>query len=91
MTESKQDQPEATKRKRGQGPKDANQIAFMVVQQATGEAPREDCKPLRESQGAITLGRAGGLKGGKARAEKLTPEQKKVIAENAAKARWSKE
>jgi len=34
------------------------------------------------------LGRLGGLKGGKARADKLTPEQRKEIASNAAKKRW---
>jgi hypothetical protein len=35
-------------------------------------------------------GRLGGLKGGKARAEKLTPEQRSEIARKAAKARWAK-
>ena len=39
---------------------------------------------------AVELGRLGGLKGGKARAEKLTPEQRKEIARKAAKARWEK-
>ncbi len=39
---------------------------------------------------AVELGRLGGLKGGKARAEKLTPEQRKEIARKAAKARWDK-
>ncbi len=39
---------------------------------------------------AVELGRRGGLKGGKARAEKLTPEQRKEIARKAAKARWAK-
>jgi hypothetical protein len=36
-------------------------------------------------------GRLGGLKGGKARAEKLTPEERAAIAKKAAEARWSKE
>lgn len=40
---------------------------------------------------AVALGRMGGLKGGKARAEKLTPEQRKEIAKKAAQARWSRE
>jgi hypothetical protein len=39
---------------------------------------------------ARELGRRGGLKGGKARAEKLTPEERKEIARKAAKARWDK-
>jgi hypothetical protein len=37
---------------------------------------------------AVALGRKGGLKGGKARAEKLTPEQRSQIAKRAASARW---
>lgn len=39
---------------------------------------------------AVALGRLGGKVGGKARAEKLTPEQRKEIAQKAAKARWNK-
>ena len=42
------------------------------------------------NKAAQELGRLGGLKGGKARAEKLTPEQRKEIARKAAKARWDK-
>ena len=43
---------------------------------------------LRES--ARELGRRGGLKGGRARADKLTPDERKEIARKAAKARWDK-
>ncbi len=39
---------------------------------------------------AVALGKLGASKGGKARAEKLTPEEKKAIARKAAKARWDK-
>jgi hypothetical protein len=39
---------------------------------------------------AVALGKLGGAKGGKARAEKLTPEQRSEIARKAAKARWDK-
>ena len=39
---------------------------------------------------AVELGRLGGKKGGKARAEKLSPERRKEIARKAAKARWDK-
>lgn len=53
--------------------------AFRVVQEATGQ-PKFDAK---------ILGRKGGLKGGRARAEKLTPEQRREIARKAAQARWS--
>jgi hypothetical protein len=59
---------------------DFSVTAFRVVQEATGQ-PKFD---------AVELGRKGGLKGGKARAEKLTPEQRKEIARKAAKARWNK-
>lgn len=38
---------------------------------------------------AVALGRLGGLKGGKARAEKLSASKRKAIAKKAAQARWS--
>ena len=40
---------------------------------------------------AVALGRLGGLKGGKARAEKLSPAERKAIAQRAAKQRWARE
>ena len=70
---------------RGKGPKDANEIAFSVVQQATGQVPKPE---KAKNPAAVTLGRLGGLKGGKARAESLTPEKRKAIAKKAAEARW---
>lgn len=74
---------------RGQGPPDPNQVAFRIVQQATGQMPKEQPEPVEESP-RVTMGRVGGLKGGKARAEKLTPERRKEIAAKAAKKRWLK-
>ncbi len=62
--------------------------AFRVVQEATGEIEAEE-KPVKKFD-AKALGRKGGLKGGRARAEKLTPEQRSDIAKKAAQARWSK-
>jgi hypothetical protein len=59
---------------------DLNQMAYRVVQHAT--EPRE--KP---SQAQLN-GHRGGLKGGKARAEKLSPERRSEIARKAAEARW---
>jgi len=44
----------------------------------------------RKNPAAVALGRLGGLKGGKARAEKLTPERRSEIARNAVLARWQK-
>lgn len=65
--------------------------AFRVVQEATNECEPEqpEAKPTEgKNPNAVALGRLGGLKGGKARLEKLTPEQRKEIARKAAKARW---
>jgi hypothetical protein len=45
---------------------------------------------LAKNPAAVALGRLGGLKGGKARAALLSDERKSEIAQNAAKARWSK-
>jgi len=69
--------------------------AFRVVQEATGQNERgpEQTEPeLIEGKNphAVALGRLGGLKGGKARASKLTPEQRRKIAKQAAEARWGK-
>lgn len=76
------------KRSSKQGPKDINEIAFRVVSEATSEESPER-KP-EKNPAAVALGRLGGKKGGKARAEKLTPEQRKEIARIAASARWKK-
>ena len=76
-----------------------NQLAKAIVDQASGQAPVEpapapplEAEPPSESirRAAAELGRRGGLKGGKARAEKLTAEQRTAIAQRAAQARWGK-
>lgn len=67
-------------------PKDINELAAFVVEQATGE-PEEP--PTEKNAHAVALGRLGGLKGGRARADKLTEEQRKEIARKAAHTRWS--
>ncbi|HLH00854.1 MAG TPA: hypothetical protein VKX49_31400 [Bryobacteraceae bacterium] len=74
--------------KRGQGPKDFNQVAFEVVQKAIGEMPKEELPDPNKNPAAVTLGRLGGLKGGKARAEKLSAAKRKEIAKKAAQSRW---
>ena len=76
--------------KRGQGPKDFNQIAYEVVQKAIGAMPKEEPPDPSKNATAVTLGRLGGLKGGNARAESMTPAKRKAIAKKAAKARWGK-
>ncbi len=64
--------------------------AFRVVQEATEEKEPEPKVSEGKNPYAVALGRLGGLKGGKARMEKLTPEQRKEIAQKAARARWGK-
>jgi hypothetical protein len=68
--------------------------AFRVVQEATGQTPEPEERKALSYEGknpnAVALGRLGGLKGGKARLEKLTPEQRSEIARKGAKARWGK-
>jgi hypothetical protein len=49
-----------------------------------------DNRMTEAQKAARTLGRLGGLKGGKARAKALTPERRKEIAQKAIAARWSK-
>jgi hypothetical protein len=67
--------------------------AFRVVQEATGQAEPKEAEPKfteGKNPHAVALGRLGGLKGGKARFQKLTPEERKEIARKAAHARWAK-
>lgn len=71
--------------KRGKLPTDANQRGRAVVDLATGAADAPDGaeQPHR--------GQAGGLRGGRARAERLSPEERSEIARKAAKARWKRQ
>jgi hypothetical protein len=68
-------------------PEDENETAFRVTSPVTGVRPPERTK----NPAAVELGRLGGLKGGKARAAKLSARRRHQIAKKAAKARWSKE
>jgi len=79
--------------------RDFNITAFNVVQKATGQVqPRvetildgtEIVLKSGKNPNAVALGRLGGLKGGKARAAKLTAEQRSEIAKKAAAKRWHK-
>ena len=62
---------------------DINILAASIVEGATTEFEGKNLA-------AVVLGRLGGRKGGKARAKKLTPEQRSEIARKAAQARWQK-
>jgi hypothetical protein len=73
---------------------DFTQTAAAVVSQSIGEDlftgnPLPDPNAGKDPK-AIERGRQGGLKGGKARAEKLTARRRKQIASKAAKSRWKK-
>lgn len=69
-------------------PKDINVAASHIVREATSQ----DIPKTGEGKNAyaVALGRLGGLKGGKARAEKLPPEKRQEIAKKAAYIRWFK-
>ena len=67
---------------------DINERAANVVAAATGQSRRAKKPTKRKNPAAVALGRLGGPKGGRARAESLTPEQRSEIAKKAAAARW---
>ena len=68
-------------------PRDPNQLARLIVDLATGEATEAKPAPPTPAQ---EFARSGGLKGGAARAEALTPERRAEIARKAAAKRWKR-
>ena len=66
-------------------PHDVNQLAKILMDLTSGEDPYQGKNPM-----AVELGRLGGQKGGKARAESLSSKRRKEIAKQAANARWGK-
>lgn len=66
-----------------------SEVAARVTTTVTSVAITGETAP-QKNQAAVSLGRLGGLKGGPARAAKLSPNKRKAIAKKAAKARWSK-
>lgn len=70
-------------------PRDSSQLAKLMIDLATGEAPESPNK--EKDPAAVKRGRAGGAKGGKARAKKLTPAERQEQAQKAARTRWGKE
>ncbi|RUW61570.1 histone H1 [Mesorhizobium sp. M7A.F.Ca.US.008.03.1.1] len=67
-------------------PRDPNELAKLIADIATGTA--SDNVPSESPM--ASLGRSGGLKGGAARAESLSPERRRDIAKRAASSRWGK-
>ena len=72
--------------KRPARPRDPNQLAKLILDITTGEVPNDS--PKGPDSPAIQARRKGGLKGGKARAAKLSPTKRRMIAKKAARARW---
>lgn len=77
--------------KKPKRPRDANQLAKFIVDVATGEAELPEKQDTNKNPAAVALGRLGGLKGGKARAAKLSKAKRAAIAKKAARSRWEKE
>ncbi len=68
-------------------PRDLNSLAFVLVQETTGQRPKPP--PPGTPSEMAERGRKGGLVGGKARAKALTKKRRREIAQAAARARWS--
>lgn len=79
--------------KRPPRPRDPNQLAKRIVDIAIGDAADSDDSPKHppdpnKNPHAVELGRLGGKKGGRARADRLTPDERREIAKRAALKRW---
>ena len=70
-------------------PRDPNQLAKLVVDIATGDAV-DDAVDAGKNPAAVALGRKGGLKGGKARAAKMSANERKEAAKKASETRWAR-
>ena len=69
-------------------PRDPNQLAKLILDITTGEVPNDS--PKGPESAAIARKRRGGERGGKARRRSLTADQRREIAQVAARARWKK-
>jgi hypothetical protein len=75
--------------KRPKRPRDLNVLAKLIVDMSTGETPNDS--PKEPESPATAARRKGGVKGGKARAKKLSSKTLRKIAVLAARARWKKQ
>lgn len=72
-------------------PRDMNQLAYQILQEATGQAPLEPpAPPDTRNPFAVGLSKLGASKGGRARAAKLSATKRSAIARKAVLARWRK-
>jgi len=67
---------------------DLNQLAARIVAEATGQKAKTPDPDAGKDPAAVSLGRRGGLKGGKRRGEKLSKKRLREIAKKASAARW---
>jgi len=83
-------------KKKKKPPTDISQLAKFIVDQTTMDVQplntmdKENLPAREKNPAAVALGRLGGLKGGKARAESLSAKKRKEIAKKAAQTRWAK-
>jgi len=71
-------------------PRDTNQLAYQIVQQATGQVAPEPEPPDTRNPAAVALSKLGASKGGQARAARLSAAKRSAIARKAVQARWKK-
>lgn len=72
-------------------PRDPSQLGKLIVDIATGDVEDPPPADAGKNPAAVELGRKGGLKGGKARAAKMTAEQRSESARRAATTRWQEQ
>lgn len=77
-------------RARKRRPRDTNQLAYQIVQEATGNAQAEPEPPDTRNPAAVALSKLGASKGGLARARSLSAAKRSAIARKAVQARWKK-
>ncbi len=71
-------------------PRDVNQLAKLIVDLSTSDAPHPEPDAPAKNPHAVALGKLGGAKGGPARAKKLSANKRSEIAKKAATTRWAK-
>lgn len=77
--------------KKPKRPRDPNELAKFITDIVVGDRNKDTPSDDEgKNKAAVELGRSGGIKGGKARAKKLTSEQRSEIAKKAAEKRWRK-
>jgi hypothetical protein len=78
-------------RARKKRPRDMNQLAYQIVQEATGQTPEPLAPPDTRNPAAVALSKLGASKGGKARAASLSAAKRSAIARKAVQARWRRQ